>query len=44
MAKAFEMPFPSINKRSALPFELIHIDLWGPSPVVSKSAFIIVLA
>ena len=39
MAKASEMPFLSINKKSTLPFELLHIDLWGPSLVISKSGF-----
>ena len=39
MAKASQLPFISVNKRSSFPFELIHIDLWGPSPVVSRSGF-----
>ena len=39
MAKASELPFLSINKRSSVPFELIHIDLWGPSPVISRFGF-----
>ncbi|KAK9063841.1 hypothetical protein SSX86_017713 [Deinandra increscens subsp. villosa] len=30
---------PRINKRATSPFELIHSDVWGPCPVVSKSGF-----
>ena len=33
------MPFLSINKRSTLPFAPIHVDLWGPSLVYSKSGY-----
>lgn len=39
MAKASEFPFSSVNKRSDNPFELVHMDLWGPSPILSKSGF-----
>lgn len=39
MTKASEFPFSSVNKRSAHPFELVHMDLWGPSPVLSKPGF-----
>jgi len=30
---------PRVNKRVASPFELIHSDVWGPCPVLSKSGF-----
>ena len=28
-----------VNKRVASPFEVVHSDIWGPCPVVSKSGF-----
>jgi hypothetical protein len=30
---------PRVNKRATSPFELIHSDVWGPCPVLSKSGF-----
>ena len=39
LAKATQLPFLPVNKRSHLPFELVHFDLWGPAPVVSKQGF-----
>ncbi|KAB2602934.1 hypothetical protein D8674_003939 [Pyrus ussuriensis x Pyrus communis] len=37
LAKSHRASFPpSMNKR-ALPFELVHSDVWGPSPVVTSS-------
>ena len=26
---------PRVNKRASAPFELVHFDVWGPSPVLS---------
>jgi transposase InsO family protein len=37
--KMHQLPFPSSNKQVQSPFELVHSDLWGPSPVVSTNAF-----
>ena len=28
-----------VNKRASAPFELVHSDVWGPSPVVSLTGF-----
>ena len=30
---------PKVNKRASAPFELIHLDVWGPCPVVSPTGF-----
>ena len=30
---------PRINKCASAPFELVHSDIWGPSPIVSKSGY-----
>jgi len=30
---------PRINKRASFAFELVHSDVWGPCPVVSKHGF-----
>ena len=30
MAKFHRVPFPVSNSKATVPFELIHIDLWGP--------------
>ena len=27
------------NKRASFPFELVHLDVWGPCPVMSKTVF-----
>ena len=37
LAKHKRSAFPIINKRSLVPFELIHSDIWGPSPILSIS-------
>ena len=30
---------PRVNKRASAPFELVHLDVWGPCPVVSPTVF-----
>ena len=30
---------PIINKQASTPFELVHYDVWGPSPVLSPTGF-----
>lgn len=30
---------PRVNKRADAPFALVHSDVWGPSPVTSKTGF-----
>ncbi|XP_062090707.1 retrovirus-related Pol polyprotein from transposon TNT 1-94 isoform X3 [Humulus lupulus] len=30
---------PRVNKRASVPFELVHSDVWGPSPILSKPGF-----
>ena len=30
---------PRVNKRADAPFALVHSDVWGPSPVISKTGF-----
>ena len=39
MAKASQLPFVPITRRSKAFFELVHLDVWGPSPVLSKNGF-----
>lgn len=37
-AKHHRLPSsPRINKQASCPFELVHSDVWGPSPVISKT-------
>jgi hypothetical protein len=31
-AKSHQLPYDSLNKRSAAPLDLIHSDVWGPAP------------
>ena len=33
MAKNNQVPYPISNKRSEVPFSIIHTDVWGPSRV-----------
>ncbi|CAL8156129.1 unnamed protein product [Prunus armeniaca] len=33
LAKSHRASFPSSKNKSLLPFELVHLDVWGPSPV-----------
>ena len=30
---------PKVNKRASAPIELVHSDVWGPSPVLSLTGF-----
>ncbi|KAJ9556147.1 hypothetical protein OSB04_010761 [Centaurea solstitialis] len=39
MAKNHKLPFELNHKRAAHPLELIHCDVWGPSPVESHDNF-----
>lgn len=38
-AKSHKLAFPLSVTRSTVPFELIHMDVWGPSPVPSHKGF-----
>jgi Reverse transcriptase (RNA-dependent DNA polymerase)/GAG-pre-integrase domain len=37
LAKSHRLPFPSSSTRTSHPLELVHCDLWGPSPVTSHT-------
>ena len=37
LAKHKRVPFPISNKRSSIPFYLIHSDIWGPSTIPNVS-------
>lgn len=37
--KMHKLPFNNSNFRAPKPLELIHSDLWGPAPVISKHGF-----
>ncbi|KAJ4771019.1 Gag/pol [Rhynchospora pubera] len=39
MAKSHKLPFTSSTSLSHAPLEIVHSDLWGPSPVVSKDGY-----
>ena len=30
---------PRVNRRASSPFELVHFDVWGPCPIISKTGF-----
>jgi hypothetical protein len=34
--KGCKLPYPSSTTCSSRPFDLVHSDVWGPSPFVSK--------
>ncbi|CAN1141195.1 Retrovirus-related Pol polyprotein from transposon TNT 1-94 [Linum perenne] len=38
-AKASKLPFHSSSTTVSMPFDLVHTDLWGPSPVTSRLGF-----
>jgi histone deacetylase 1/2 len=39
LGKFHKQPFPISQSRSLKPFELVHSDVWGPSPYVSLDGF-----
>jgi GAG-pre-integrase domain len=39
LAKAHRLPFNSSSTTSSVPLELVHCDVWGPSPFVSHSGY-----
>ena len=30
---------PRVNNQASAPFELVHLDVWGPCPIVSPTGF-----
>ncbi|XP_020596126.1 uncharacterized protein LOC110036103 [Phalaenopsis equestris] len=40
LAKFSALPFPKSVSLSVAPFDLVHSDVWGPSPVVTKVCFV----
>jgi len=41
LAKKWTLPFSSSDSVSAAPFELVHSDVWGPAPLLSKGGSLI---
>jgi GAG-pre-integrase domain len=39
LAKAHRLPFSSYDTIAHKPLELIHCDIWGPSPIVSHNRY-----
>ncbi|MFS7952632.1 putative RNA-directed DNA polymerase [Helianthus anomalus] len=39
LAKAKKLPFANNDKRASNPLDLVHCDLWGPSPITSKNGY-----
>lgn len=39
MAKSHKLPFPCSETHSTEPFQLVHLDVWGPSPVPSNKGY-----
>ncbi|KAL5543220.1 hypothetical protein UlMin_010930 [Ulmus minor] len=37
--KSHLLPFSKSTSHASIPLELIHTDIWGPSPVISNSGF-----
>ncbi|KAM1885022.1 hypothetical protein ACFX14_037751 [Malus domestica] len=37
--KFANLPFPSLASKSVIPFEVIHTDVWGPSPSLSIEGY-----
>lgn len=36
LSKAHRLSFTHTHTRTTIPFDIIHIDLWGPTPVASS--------
>lgn len=39
LGKLHKLPFPSSNTEYTKPLQLIHSDLWGPSPTISANGY-----
>lgn len=39
MGKSHKLPFPISESNASVPFQVIHSDLWGPSPIKSHNGF-----
>lgn len=39
MAKSHKLSFPISHTASTVPFQLVHMDVWGPSPVPSNKGY-----
>ncbi|KAJ1686058.1 hypothetical protein LUZ63_017448 [Rhynchospora breviuscula] len=39
LGKAHRLPFAASNSSTSSPLELIHSDVWGPTPIVSRNGF-----
>jgi hypothetical protein len=38
-AKSHRSIYPLSNTKALAPFDLIHTDVWGPSPIISKAGY-----
>ncbi|KAJ0726006.1 putative RNA-directed DNA polymerase [Helianthus annuus] len=39
LAKGQRLPFDNNLKRACYPLDLVHCDLWGPAPIISKDGY-----
>ncbi|KAK1417226.1 hypothetical protein QVD17_26351 [Tagetes erecta] len=39
LAKAHKLPFEANEKRASNPLDLVHCDLWGPSPIITNDGY-----